>query len=130
MVLKTWPSTNHGARSVQLIDSAKGWFEIGPVESMVGPVGSTFFFFFFYKQKEKNILIHFALKRQHFLRELDHSTRSPFNPFLIKLNKLLVVQVNGSCMHFIPHNPYIYIYIYICYPFFYVGLVSEKNFFL
>ena len=46
---------------------------------------------------------------------------SPFNPFIIKANKFLVLQVNDSCMSFISHNPCIY---------FYVGLVSEKeNFF-
>ena len=63
--------------------------------------------------------MHFALKRKCFLRELDYSMRSPSYPFVITPNKLLIAQVNDSCMHFIPHNPYIYIYD--------VGLVNEKK---
>ena len=48
--------------------------------------------------------------------------KSPSAPFVIKPNKLLVPQVNDSCMPFIPHNPYIF-FLSI----FDVGLVSEKK---
>ena len=41
---------------------------------------------------------------------------------MIKPNKLLVLQMNDSCMPFIPHNPYIY-FLSI----FEVGLVNEKK---
>ena len=68
--------------------------------------------------------MHFASKRQHFLKELDHSTRNLSDPFVVKPNKLLVLQVNDSCMPFISHNPYIF-FLSI----FDVGSVSEKNFF-
>ena len=67
--------------------------------------------------------MHFAPKQRFLIRESDHSMRSPSDPFVIKSNKLLVLQINDFYIHFIPHNPYIYIY----YIHFYVGLVSEKK---
>ena len=54
--------------------------------------------------------MHFALKRQCFLRELDQSMRS-FDLFVIEPNKLLIIQVNDSYIPFIPHNHYIYLSI-------------------
>ena len=62
-------------------------------------------FFFFLKPKR---LFFFFKPKKRFdaLRELDHSMRSLSNLFVIKPNKFLVLQVNDSCMPFIPHNPY------------------------
>ena len=50
--------------------------------------------------------------------------KSSFNPFVIKPNKFLVLQVNDFCLPFMPYNPYIYIHILSIFD---VGLVSEKK---
>ena len=66
--------------------------------------------------------MHFAPKQQCFLKEPNHSMRSPSDPFVIEPNKLLVLQVNNFCMPFYtPQSLHIFLSI------FYVGLVSEKE---
>ena len=61
-----------------------------------------------------------------FPKEIGLLYEEPTNPFFIKSNKLLVIQINDSCIPFISHNTYIFFFLSI----FDVGLVGEKKFFL